>query len=66
VTAAATTATELAGLVASGHADPVEVVAAALERIDAGRALGAFTLVRYERALAEAAGRSGSRPPAAG
>jgi amidase len=54
VTAPATPATELAALVASGRADPVEIVAAALERIDAGRALGAFVLVRYERALAEA------------
>ena len=53
---ATTPATELASLVASGRADPAAVVAAALERIDAGRALGAFTVVRHERALAEAAG----------
>jgi amidase len=50
-----TPASELAFLIATGQADPVGVIAAALGRIDAGRALGAFTLVRHERALAEAA-----------
>jgi amidase len=49
-------ATELAALVRAGAAEPVKVTAAHLERIEAlDRHLGAFVLVRTERALEEAA-----------
>jgi amidase len=49
-------ATELAALVRSGAADPVEATEAAFGRIAAlDRGLGAFVAVRWEQALAEAA-----------
>jgi aspartyl-tRNA(Asn)/glutamyl-tRNA(Gln) amidotransferase subunit A len=52
----AATATELVALYRTGHASPVEVVEALLERIgDLDASLGAFCLVDAERALADAA-----------
>lgn len=55
-TARPATATEIAAAVRAGHSSAVEQTRAALARIDAAdRAIGAFQLVRAEKALAEAA-----------